>query len=132
MKEEEIKRDAEGHRIPEAPEGTFVINIGGAAAEELSNNYNFKTTFWSDFTIAEAFGADAIIDTFNRAFEEWKSDYIYLTELVLVLNWKLWNWYEKGEDAIAKIYDALWREADAFAYDNLQGEELEYFMKETD
>lgn len=132
MKEEEIKRDAEGHRIPEAPEGTFVINIGGGAAEELSNNYNFKTTFWSDFTIAEAFGADAIIDTFNRAFNEWKSDYIYLTELVLVLNWKLWNWYEKGEDAIAKIYDTLWREADSFAYDNLQGEELEYFMKETD
>ena len=35
--------------------------------EELCG-YKPITTFWDDFTIAEAFGIDAIRDTFNRAF----------------------------------------------------------------
>lgn len=41
--------------------------------------YTPITTFWDDFTIAEAFGENAVRDTFNRAFEEWKGNYKYLT-----------------------------------------------------
>ena len=93
--------------------------------------YEPKTTFWQDFSIADSFGGAAIQDTFNRAFEEWKSDHIYLTELVLVLNWKIWQWYEKDE-AIAQLYNKLWEQADAYACDNLQGEELQYFYTTTD
>ena len=93
--------------------------------------YEPKTTFWEDFSIADNFGGAAIQDTFNRAFEEWKSDHIYLTELVLVLNWKIWQWYEKDE-AIAQLYNKLWEQADAYACDNLQGEELQYFYTTTD
>ena len=48
--------------------------------------YTPVTTFWDDFTIAEAFGGNAVRDTFNRAFDEWKGNYKYLTELVMVLN----------------------------------------------
>lgn len=43
-----------------------------------------------DFTIADMCGRRAIHDTFKRAFEEWKDNYEYLTELVMVLNWKVW------------------------------------------
>ena len=93
--------------------------------------YEPKTTFWEDFSIADRFGVSAIQDTFNRAFEEWKSDHIYLTELVLVLNWKIWQWYEKDE-AIAQLYNKLWEQADAYACDNLQGDELQYFYTTTD
>ena len=93
--------------------------------------YEPKTTFWQDFSIADKFGGDAVQDTFNRAFEEWKSDHIYLTELVLVLNWKIWQWYEKRED-LAQIYNKLWEQADAYACDNLQGDELQYFYTTTD
>ena len=35
----------------------------------------FKTTFKNDFTIADKFGASAVKDTFNRAFNEWKNNY---------------------------------------------------------
>lgn len=42
----------------------------------LDNGYEMQTTFWQDFTIADAFGIDAIKDTFNRAFKEWKDNYI--------------------------------------------------------
>ena len=38
----------------------------------------FTTTFPSDFSIADRFGVNAIKDTFNRAFGEWKGHYKYL------------------------------------------------------
>ena len=40
--------------------------------------YDFKTTFWSDFTIADAFGLTAVRDTFNRSFRDWKFNKIYV------------------------------------------------------
>lgn len=93
----------------------------------LESGYETKTTFFQDFAIAERFGASAIQDTFDRAFKEWKGNYIYLTELVLVLNLNLWKHYNKGNMEIAKLYDKLWKQADCYAMNNLKDEELEYF-----
>lgn len=92
----------------------------------------WKTTFWMDFTIADAFGHDAVRDTFDRAFEEWRDDYVYLTELVIVLNWKIWQHYDNGNEQLSRLYDELWREADGFAFDTLKDDELVYFCKMTD
>lgn len=94
--------------------------------------YEFKTTFWSDFSIADAFGLSAVQDTFDRAFKEWKHDHIYLTELVMVLNWKIREHYKKKHDELAKLYNKLWRQADGYACENLKGEELTYFYQTTD
>ena len=94
-------------------------------------DYEFKTTFWQDFTIADKFGINAIKDTYNRAFNEWKNNYIYLTELVLVLNWKIWDWYEKDTN-IARTYNDLWEKAENYGYDNLKGDELSYFIRTLD
>lgn len=94
-------------------------------------DYEFKTTFWQDFSIADKFGIDAIKDTYNRAFKEWKDNYIYLTELVLVLNWKIWDWYEK-DTSIAKVYNDFWEKTQNYAYDNLKGDELTYFYRTLD
>ena len=96
------------------------------------NDYECQTTFWQDFTIAEIFGVAAIKDTYKRAFSEWKSNHIYLTELVMVLNHKLWEHYQNGHQEYAKVYDELWKEVDAYACDNLKGEELAYFFRITD
>lgn len=93
--------------------------------------YKQITTFFEDFSIADNFGISAIKDTYNRAFKAWKKDYKYLTELVLVLNWKIWQHYEKNED-VAKVYQELWEKADAYAMDHLKGEELRYFLSTTD
>ncbi|MGF0098543.1 hypothetical protein ACQRD6_09410 [Prevotella sp. SGI.027] len=93
--------------------------------------YEPKTTFWMDFSIADRFGANAIKDTYNRAFKEWKTNYIYLTELVIVLNHKIWQWY-KINKTIASVYDTLWKEADLYAQENLHVEELNYFYNATD
>lgn len=95
------------------------------------NGYETFTTFWQDFSIADRFGANAIKDTFNRAFNEWKNDYKYLTELVMVLNWKIWQHYEKN-DKYARLYNELWGEADLYASENLKGDEATYFFRTTD
>ena len=97
----------------------------------LPNGYEMTTTFWEDFTIADAFGIEAIKDTFNRAFNEWKTNYVYLTELVIVLNWKIWFWYEKN-DEFSKLYNELWEKADAYAMDNLKSKEKDFFLEITD
>lgn len=94
--------------------------------------YEQITTFFSDFSIADSFGVAAIKDTYRRAFAEWKDNYIYLTELVMVLNWKMWQHYEKNNFLFSNIYQELWTEANDYAYSTLKGEELEYYYRTTD
>lgn len=98
---------------------------------ELPNGYQMISTFDKDFAIADTFGIDAIRDTYKRAFAEWKDNYIYLTELVIVLNHRIWRWYQRKTD-YAHVYDELWREADAYACVTLQGDELSHFFRVTD
>lgn len=98
--------------------------------EEMTG-YKPKTTFYSDFSIADKFGAEAVLDTYNRAFEEWKEDYEYLTELVLVLNWKIWEHYETNRP-LAELYNSLWDKTGHYAEETLQGEELRYYYRTID
>ena len=93
--------------------------------------YHPITTFWDDFTIADAFGKSAVQDTYNRAFKDWKSDYKYLTELVMVLNHKIWQHYVNNRE-LALLYNDLWMKADKYACENLKGSELDYFYATTD
>lgn len=92
----------------------------------------FKTTFWSDFTIADAFGRAAIEDTFNRAFKEWKDNYVYLTELAIVTNWKCWHHYHDKRMDLSKVYSDMYYQCREYALNNLKGEELNYYWKNTD
>ena len=92
------------------------------------NGYELQTTFWSDFTVADLFGLSAIQDTFNRAFEEWKDNYKYLTELITQ---KVWQTNEPKPE-VAELYNSLWRQADRYAVENLKGDELSYFYEMTD
>lgn len=105
---------------------------------EQMTGYKPITTFWQDFSIADKFGPAAVKDTFNRAFREWKGNYKYLTELCMVLNHKIGYHYDhnKPESArcnrLAILYNDLWQQADNYAYDNLQGDELSYYFRITD
>ena len=93
--------------------------------------YKQITTFYMDFGIAEKFGKTAILDTYKNALEYANTDYKVLTELVMVLNWKIWEHYKTNEP-LARIYNDLWQTAEAYAIDNLKGEELTYFFRTTD
>lgn len=94
--------------------------------------YKPKTTFWQDFCIADAFGTNAVKDTFGRAFKEWRNNTEYLTELVLVLNHKIWQHHNAKNEPLARIYDDLWRKLDMWCYENLKGADLEYYYHITD
>lgn len=94
-------------------------------------DYNYKTTFFHDFTIADAFGIEAVKDTYKRAFAEWKDNVEYITELTIVLNHKIWQHCETNEP-LARVYDKLWRELDTWCCNNLKGKDLEYFYQTTD
>lgn len=98
---------------------------------EAITGYKPQTTFYQDFSIADKFGVAAIKDTYNRAFRDWKTDHIYLTELVLALNWKIWEHCETN-DRYAVLYDELWRKTADYAVENLKGEELRYYFETTD
>lgn len=98
---------------------------------EAETGYRPFTTFYEDFSIADNFGLDAVKDTYNRAFNEWKNNYKYLTEFVMVLNWKIWEHHESNE-AYAKMYDELFHKVNDYALENLKGEELQYFYRVTD
>lgn len=99
---------------------------------EALTGYKPKTTFYTDFSIADAFGEDAIRDTYKRAFEEWHEDHKFLTEFVMVLNWKIWEHYKSGNQKFARLYNDLWEEADHYAVTHLKGDELAYFYRTTD
>lgn len=103
-----------------------MVTINGNWAPER------ETTFWNVFTIADKFWTSAVKDTFQRAFDEWKSNYKYLTELVMVLNWKLREHYDKWNKILAKVYNDIWQMADSYAYENLKDEELKYFIRNID
>lgn len=93
------------------------------------SGYQPKTTFWIDFSVAEPFGSSAVIDTYKRAFDEWKSNRVYITELVMMLNWKIW---QHEQDHLGRVYNDLWAEADKWCMENLKGDDLAYFIQTTD
>lgn len=96
------------------------------------SGYTPKTTFWADFGIAELCGGiKAVKDTFNRAFKEWQNDVVYITELTMVLNWKIWQHYETNEE-LAHVYNELWQQADEWCLKNLKGEDRIYYLRTTD
>ncbi len=93
--------------------------------------YEPKTTFYMDFSIADAFGESAIRDTYNRAFKAWSDDIEFMTELVMVLNWKSWEHYEKNP-RYSRLYVELYYQLRDFCLDTFEGDDLSYFIRTTD
>ena len=99
--------------------------------EEITG-YKPQTTYYMDLSIADAFGTDAIIDTYNNVMENIDVlGYVYLTEFVMALNWKIHEHYGNN-DVYATLYNELWMRADNYAVNTLKGEELTYFYRTTD
>ena len=89
------------------------------------------TTYYTDFGIAERFGANAIRDTYKRAKKDWGDNVKYFTEIVMVLNWKIWEHNETNKE-YALLYNELWEEADDYAMNHFEGKDLDYFLSTTD
>lgn len=94
-------------------------------------DYQLKTTFMQDFNIANMFGEQAVLDTYKRAKKEWQHNVEYITEFTMVLNWQIWQLYETNEK-LARVYNTLWQEMDAWCMNNLKGDDLTYYIRTTD
>lgn len=106
---------------------------------EEQTGYKPITTYWQDFSIADAcqlrgLQDDAILDTHQRCWPGLKKsrDPKTITEYVMVLNWKIWAHYENGAISISRIYDRLWRECESWVFDNLKDDDLQYYLNITD
>ena len=100
-------------------------------ALEKEFNYKFETTFWEEFSIADQYGPEGVLEHYNLVFDQWKDNLMYLTELVLVLNWKIYQWYQV-DDPLGMTYDELWKRTDGFAMDTLKGEYLHKYLSVLD
>lgn len=120
------------------------IRDSGEFSEGMNGVAVIDNTFAVDFTIADAFGASAIKDTYKRSFDCWKKDIKYMTALAIVLNHKGWQHYNTGMTPYSKMYFDLWEEIDSYIldcenageenekYTHFDREEIEYFVRAVD
>jgi len=115
------------------------------------NGYNRQTTFYADLSIAEwCSGIKGIKDTYKKVLKSWKGNVKYLTEFVMCLNHKAWEfadsnfllrqnrlaWVRTQEqaDELTKVYTELYEQGyveveKMFAKDS---ESLSYFYEKLD
>ena len=111
---------------------TILSSIQVKQSFEKIYDFKLKTTFWEEFSIAEKDnGSDGIREHYNLVFEQWKDNLEYLTELVLVLNWKISQWFGV-DDNKGLTYDELWHQTDAYALETLKGDDLHYYLSTLD
>ena len=96
--------------------------------------YKPISTYYTDFGIAEWFGADSIRETYTNAIMNWGDNIEWLTEIVMVLNWKILEHYHRGNDEMARFYDSLWKEAQIEVQKMFAGNEeaMSYYYRTVD
>ena len=91
------------------------------------------TNAWQCFSIAEGISEGEINATYKRLFKEMKDDYKTLTELVMVLNHKMFQHSDiPGHRRFCELYSNLFESVDNYALKNLKDEALSYFLSITD
>ncbi len=90
-------------------------------------------TFYSDFGIAEFCEVymrdrNAVLSTYRNVIKNWASDYKALTEIILVLNHKIWAFYNRVDSGYMKVSNQI---ADYFAklYNKLYEQAIAEFFK---
>lgn len=97
--------------------------------EEMTG-YKPISTFYTDFSIADKFGLDAVKETFDRAFKEWKDDVKMGTELAMVMSWK--SFEHQDNPRFCHLYSCLYHKMDYYCCKNYKDEDLEYYLRTTD
>ena len=102
-----------------------------------------STTFAADFLVCDfTYPGDekrriaGIKDTYKSAFDGWKSDYKYMTEMELVFNHLGWHYYHaEGENSpTAKLYFGLSEKVQNYIYDTFGNDQeaMDFHYRVTD
>lgn len=94
-------------------------------------DYKEKTTCWNDFCIAEKGNLKEIEKIFKQFFNDLKYNVEMITELSMVLNWKMWEHDSAGNIEISECYKKLWKKTDKWCLENLSTDDLRYYLKRT-
>lgn len=105
--------------------------------------YNRITTFYGDLSVAECFGLNNIRESYNSIMKEWLGNVEYITEFIMCLNHKIWEFYEgkqllncglEKSKSIAQLYDELWNDAVQKFFERYKDDEdaKEYYYRVTD
>ncbi len=84
------------------------------------------------FEGAEQSGVKVVRNTFKKLFDECKQNYVYLAELVLVVNYLNWLHYQMKEEALCEIYGKLYYKAHYWAVDHFKGDDLKAYLNIVD
>lgn len=108
----------------------------------LREDYERKTTYTSDFSIAEwcvpVEGMQAIASTLRNALTNWRDDIEFFAEIIIVLNLKAWEHSARGNRQYAEMYSELYLDAkylyfDWFDSDNKKHDEaMDYYYQYVD
>ena len=78
----------------------------------LREDYKRKTTYTSDFSIAEwcvpVDGMNAIADTLRNALMNWRDSVEWFTEIMLVVNMKSWEHAARHNNNYGRMYSDLY------------------------
>lgn len=108
----------------------------------LRSDYERKTTYTSDFSIAEwcvpVEGMQAIASTLRNALTNWRDDIEFFAEIIMVLNMKSWEHAARKNNKYGKTYSDLYYMArelyfDWFDKDNKQHDKaMQYYYDYVD
>lgn len=93
---------------------------------EALTGYKPHTNFYVRFSMAEPYGITALADVYNTLSTKNANSVVNMTELVLVLQWKIYEHYDNNK-ILTKFYQSMWEIADKWCRENLQGNDLKYF-----
>ena len=105
----------------------YFINIG--------SSYVPFTTYASDFILAEIEGSAGVIKTAKDAWNNWKTDYKWATEIIMTINFLAWFHYDVDVNlSLSELYSELYYKYMDLYYEQFEGnsEATEYFFEMTD
>lgn len=102
--------------------------------------HELKFTFCQDFAIADWFGEDSVIDTYNQVKESWLNDFKAWTFVVISLNLLAWAHNQlklqglDGQDEFIQLYSRLYTVASDEFYKKYKNndEAIRYHFEMTD
>lgn len=87
----------------------------------LREDYERKTTYTNDFSIAEwcvpIEGMRAIASTFRNALTNWRDSLEFFAEIIIVLNLKSWEHHARGNANYSRLYSELYYAAKDLYFD---------------
>ena len=96
-------------------------------------DYRSITDWWNRYSIADSRGSACVKTLYRDTFEQAKKDYKLLTELVMILNHRLWYWHSLNpSNSMVSLYDMLWQKTHNYAIEELSDDEFSYYSSVTD